>query len=431
MSRNFLKKIPLLKILLVKYRLSKYRRFEIFVKIHLYNFISYFYHSAEVTRIRNKTSSGKQVNVIFLVSDKSVWKTDLVFQNMEKDSRYNPCIVVIPRINAIDMLENAKDTYDFFKKKGYQSKITYSNDNWQRLDIIDDIDIIFFSNPHAISLPQYLISSLYKKLTCYVPYFEQIDTDYETHFNGLTENLCWKVFQINDIHKDIAFKHAFNRGRNIHVVGYPATESLYNEDEIKRNPWKIDLPKKIIIAPHHSIVSTMPWASSTFLETAETLKSLSSLFSNSVCFAFKPHPLLKGKLYNHPNWGVKKTEQYWDFWRSQKNTQFEDGGYIDLFKTSDAMIHDCSSFIIEYLYVEKPCLYLNPNIRDGLNEYGKFGYDAITKSKQNEDIIKFVESVVNETATSLGSISDFNLIPKESPTKKIMSILNSELSGGK
>ncbi|WP_157822431.1 CDP-glycerol glycerophosphotransferase family protein [Psychromonas sp. Urea-02u-13] len=426
MVKNLLKSIPMMRVLV-----NKLRRFIKFININFYIAVAGFFHFFELKRVRKKLFNGKKIDVIFLVMEKSVWKTDLIFQGMEKDSRYNPCIVVIPRINATNILENAENTYKYFKEKGYKTRISYSNGNWQKLESISNIDIVFFSNPHQISLPQYLISSLYKKLSCYVPYFEQIDTNYEGHFNGVTENLCWKVFQINDIHKNIALKYAFNRGRNIDVVGYPATEPLYNSTKIKFTPWKENSLKKIIIAPHHSIANSSPLANATFLETAETLQTLPALFKHSVCFAFKPHPMLKEKLYKHPDWGVNKTDLYWHFWSTQENTQFEDADYIDLFKTSDAMIHDCSSFIIEYLYVKKPCLYLNSNIRNGLNEYGKIGYDAITKAKNNEDIIEFVKSVVDETATPPQYSSEVNLIPRESPTKKIMTILNAEIECGK
>jgi hypothetical protein len=424
MIRDLLKRIQVLRVLVNKLRL-----FRKFLQINFHLIISPFFHFLEIKRIRKKVLNKKPIDVIFLVLYKSIWKVDLVFQQMKKDSRYNPCIIVIPRINAKNILEDAEDTYNYFKEKGYNTKIAYANENWQSLESITNIDIIFFSIPYNDSLPHYLISSLYKKLTCYVPYFEQIDTNYEGHFNGFTENLCWKVFQINDIHKKIAIKHAFNKGRNIDVVGYPATEPLYTPTELQTNPWKNKALKKIIIAPHHSIASSTPLANATFLETAEVLQSLPKLFENSAAFAFKPHPLLKDKLYKHPDWGIKKTDSYWEFWSNKENTQFENSGYIDLFKTSDAMIHDCSSFIIEYLYVNKPCLYLNSTIRDGLNEYGRAGYDAIKKAKNNHDIIFFVESVINDSATTPQIVKEFNLIPIESPSKKIMAILNSYITG--
>ena len=45
-------------------------------------------------------------------------------------------------------------------------------------------------------------------------------------------------------------------------------------------------------------------------------------------------------------------------WESLSNAQLETGKYVDLFMTSDAMIHDCGSFTIEYHYTLKPVMYL-------------------------------------------------------------------------
>ena len=47
-----------------------------------------------------------------------------------------------------------------------------------------------------------------------------------------------------------------------------------------------------------------------------------------------------------------------------------------MFKTSDAMIHDCGSFTVEYLYVNKPILYIG-NERDKiLCNFGKMAMEA-------------------------------------------------------
>ena len=139
MIRNFFKNIPILRVIVIKSR-----RFIFFVRVYLYNIIANLYHSFEIKRVRKKILNGNKINVVFLVSDKSVWKTDLVFQEMEKNSRYNPCIIVIPRVNAENTLDNAEDTYKYFKEKGYKSKIAYSHGDWQQLESISNIDIIFF-----------------------------------------------------------------------------------------------------------------------------------------------------------------------------------------------------------------------------------------------------------------------------------------------
>ncbi len=111
------------------------------------------------------------------------------------------------------------------------------------------------------------------------------------------------------------------------------------------------------------------------------------------------------------------------------NSQLEEGEYVGLFRESDAMIHDCTSFITEYLYTGKPALYLNPNIRDRLNEYGKLGYDAILKAHKQTDIEDFILSVIRGERMSIDDSLMDMLKPRTSPTISIMKILNKELIG--
>ena len=54
------------------------------------------------------------------------------------------------------------------------------------------------------------------------------------------------------------------------------------------------------------------------------------------------------------------------------NSQLETGAYELLFKQSDAMVHDSGSFIMEYLLVDKPCMYLQAG-----NGYSGFNEDTL------------------------------------------------------
>ena len=78
---------------------------------------------------------------------------------------------------------------------------------------------------------------------------------------------------------------------------------------------------------------------------------------------FKPHPMLKSKLFR-TKLGKAKTDDYFHFWETQSNTQFNDGEYIELFKQSDAMIHDSGAFLAEYIFTDKPSLTLPTKIRE-------------------------------------------------------------------
>ena len=79
------------------------------------------------------------------------------------------------------------------------------------------------------------------------------------------------------------------------------------------------------------------------------------------------------------------------------NTQLETGDYLDLFCTSDALIHDCSSFLVEYLYLNKQTMSVAPNVDEVCNSSAPFGrvsleqhYIAVTA----DDIKDFIRSVV-------------------------------------
>ena len=79
------------------------------------------------------------------------------------------------------------------------------------------------------------------------------------------------------------------------------------------------------------------------------------------------------------------------------NTQLEESAFIDLFMTSDAMIHDCASFTVEYHYSKNPCLFTSQDlqeIRKPLNELGCAALDAHYSGSSEADVRQFIDEVV-------------------------------------
>lgn len=64
--------------------------------------------------------------------------------------------------------------------------------------------------------------------------------------------------------------------------------------------------KKIIWAPHHSLEDCGGLQLSTFLSYYKFFFELAQKYFNDIQIVFKPHPLLKEKLYQHPDWGKEK-----------------------------------------------------------------------------------------------------------------------------
>ena len=159
---------------------------------------------------------------------------------------------------------------------------------------------------------------------------------------------------------------------------------------------------KIIWAPHHSILKDDTLDYSNFLNIAEDMLNIASKYKDYIQIAFKPHPHLKRKLYKMQGWGIEKTNQYYLKWNELPNTILVEGDYIDLFMTSDAMIHDCSSFSVEYLYVNKPVLYLTKNNHlDFLCNFGEMAFNMHYKGSTVGDVEKFLKNVVLDGCDSM------------------------------
>lgn len=356
-------------------------------------------HKRLLKNIRKK----KILNVIFLVNNQSVWKSDSLFNKMMNDEYFNPSILVCPNImySDSDMQQELSDTYNFFKNKNYHVYNTYNKDNktWLSIKTINP-DLIFFANPHSITRNEYYSNAYYNYLSCYIPYFYLITShdDDQSIYNYTFHNAMWKIFLPHDIALERTKITASNNGINALVTGYPACEHFFQTDINKTSVWKkqLTLKKKIIWAPHHTIDSNLDLHLSNFIIYADFFKELSLKYKNLVQWSFKPHPLLKMKLYNHIDWGKNKTDMFYNYWRRSAYTQLDEGVYEDLFLESDAMIHDSGSFLVEYLYVKQPVLYLmTSNTVNNFNEFGIKALNTCYQAFSMEDIQEFIISIIN------------------------------------
>ncbi|RTR05360.1 CDP-glycerol glycerophosphotransferase family protein [Halomonas nitroreducens] len=397
------------------------------------------HHAKEIERIKHK----KRIKVVFLVIKESVWKVDTVFQKMLDDPFFDPVILACPYVQHDHgrMIEDIDRAYQCFSVKGYPVIRAYDekNDAWLSIEELDP-DLVFFTVPHKLTRPEYYEGAYSKYLTCYVPYYCLATShvgDQRT-FNQLFHCAMWKIFMPHQFSMERARLVAANQAVNCEVTGYPSCESLLVNCKGGKRAWKEQKPekKKFIFSPHHSINEDAESRLSNFLEYAEFMVELMRKYSNETQWSFKPHPLLKSKLYIHPDWGRYKTDKYYSLWESSDNSQLDEGEYGDLFLQSDAIIHDCSSFIVEYLLVEKPCLYLASNDKQiGLiNDYGLKALKAYDIAKDKQDIEAFLVSVIHggrrlkSTHVQFLSEEIEPLYNHESPSNKILRCIKNEIS---
>ena len=349
----------------------------------------------------------RPLNIVFLTMFPSVWKYDSVYQLMQRDERFNPIILVCPVMDSGEnfMLKNLHDTIKQFEDRGYKVLNAYDENTGRCINIQQlHPDIVMYSSlwtGHTDK--QYNQYALRKYLKGYVNYgFSNTSGEwgYASSFHGL----MWRYFaECEDIRK-IALKAQPREMQNMVVTGYPIYDEIMMADETNAG-WKNSSPKykKIIWAPHHSISGQLVQIS-TFLQNADVFLRLTEKYKDAIQFAFKPHPQLLTTLYYHPDWGKERTDAYYARWENGENTTLVSGAYTALFKSSDAMIHDCGSFIVEYLYTQKPVMYLGVNREEQSNEVGKQAYAAHYHGMNAEDIERFITDVVIEGKDTMQSV---------------------------
>jgi CDP-glycerol glycerophosphotransferase (TagB/SpsB family) len=260
-------------------------------------------------------------------------------------------------------------------------------------------DLIFYPQPYPGTLEDVHSYEYYiKKLILYVPYaFVSRNAQYYD-FNSEFSNLAWRLYYPTEESRMIATQNTIIRGKNVVVTGYSSADDYALP--MTKDPWnKTDRSmKRIIWAPHFTISERLGFSQiSNFLNVADYMQQLANEYQDKIQFAFKPHPRLYTELCNHPDWGLERANEYYDFWRNGINTQLETSGFIDLFKGSDALIHDSGSFTIDYLYFGKPVLYDSPNIEEAKRTgtpICQMAYDMHYKSKTPTDIKRFIDDVV-------------------------------------
>lgn len=320
-------------------------------------------HAAELEKIRERGVA----RVALVTSSLSMWRLEGVWRLMQDDPAFDCRIILVPfaKLSAEDKAFELGKLRNYFDSKGIKY---FKEEEFSAFDP----DIVFYQQfySHSYKDPVRALHNEHR-LLCYAPYGVMF-IDKKWQYDSRFHRRAWKIYMQSEAHKQTSRRLCANSAENVVVVGDADSDSFAAASYA--DPWKSqDNPKKRIIwAPHHKKLGR-----DSFEWTAEEMKRVAVDYSDRCQFAFKPHPRLKTELLKSPDWGPQKTQEFYDFWEKGGNTQLETGGFIELFRGSDAMIHDCNSFIAEYLYTRKPVLFLSSNTSRIRSTFGKFGKDAL------------------------------------------------------
>ena len=281
-------------------------------------------------------------------------------------------------------------TYNTLSEKYKNIYKSYDKKNKNFIDYNLKCDLMCTANPYdEMTHKLYrIIYYAYKNiLTFYIPYCfntTNYDTDILANLNSL--NSLWKRFCLTKENFTV-LKSIVQIKNNLVLSGYAKMDLLPPNTTIKNR-------KKIIIAPHHT-VNMINFPLSNFLTYCDLFLELPQKYPQ-IDFVFRPHPLLFVTLAQDNLWGEKKVKEYINKITSFKNVEYQEGGeYFKTFASSDALIYDSSSFILEYIYTQKPALFM------AKKEYNfKFNKTALQALKTNyfayseNEIYEFIDNVV-------------------------------------
>ena len=351
---------------------------------------------AFIQRLRRQN----RATVAFIVSSLSQWRSQSLFDLLNEDPRFTVRIIIYPypSFGEEQVRSSAEVLRDYCQNRNIPF-VDLATSQTPGKDLRETLnpDIIFYPQPYNFLYDNDLDAVHFEdKLIGYIPYAVHTYREPKMYHNFLS-NMAWRMFFMCEDNVADARKVLYNGARNIRIVGESVSDSFSRP--LTNNPWKPQKKqkKKIIWAPHFTIAEgtwihrdSFSWLSSLMLELAQE-------YQDRVQFAFKPHPRLYTELQKHPDWGTARAKAYYNRWAEGENTQLETGSYIDLFKASDAMIHDCGSFSVEYLFTRKPVLFTTQDLAAVTKNQNDIGREAVFSHYQGatkEDICSFVEDVV-------------------------------------
>ena len=346
-----------------------------------------------------RTVRERPVKVCFCVIFDSVFPLSRVFELMCDDASFDPYILVIPDVSRgnDNMSRVMKNALANLRAK-YGDRVLSSLENGQFICPIGMFDCFAMMNPysdmtHEYYRVPYLMS--HGSIVFMTRYFTETGTIYSDTFNSLPElSYLWRFFAENDedarrIREQQPILHKLG---GVYPIGLPKADNFAMVSIQKRNR------KRIIIAPHHSMDPIAgKFMISNFPRYADFFLRLPVLYPD-IDWVFRPHPLTMATMVNSGRWTMVQRNEYEAKMKSYTNVEFQEGGsYYSTFMNSDALIQDCSSFLPEYFYSNKPQCYLLAEPHSEEEQFLEYGRELLSctyKAFNESDIISFIDTVV-------------------------------------
>lgn len=331
-------------------------------------------YKSRIKKIKNKPLKEK-MNVAFICQEPTVWGSfKPVYELMLKDEKINVIILVVPELvfKHYIKLEKVKHekVYSFAKELKGDIVYTYDENEQKWIDVQAlDLDYVFYSRPYETYLPKYLRASSVSKYAkiCFIPYgylcSDIFSCVYSTFFfRNAYMTFCENVDSYNYLKRKL--KYTFFEGdekhslQKVYNTGYPKFDLTFEQSYNDSKLWKRKKQGK-----NARIIWTPRWTpnpklgGSNFLNYKEVLLDMAFEREEELDFVFRPHPMTFRTFLAE---GLITEQELNDFCsqieKSNNVSLDQNQDYLELFYSSDILITDNSSVMLEYLLTHKPVI---------------------------------------------------------------------------
>lgn len=337
------------------------------------------------------SSSKKKVAILFQLPE-SWGNVRSVWQALNEDAGLCAAVILLPFIHS-DYSWDQQKAEDYLQESG----IPYLR--WNEIDVKKEgFSAVIFTSPYDATRPlEYGFKELSSIIPCtiYIPYGLEVgggDENVAMQFCQPAALNSSAVFVRSEAARKMYEKHCPTGAGHVVVSGHPRMDGFYNFDEFVVDPdllAQIGRRKAVLWNAHFSFDAD---AWSTFDTLAiDILKTFER--KPDIALIFRPHPLLWKKLINIGAFDDSGIVALKDELQRKGVILDERTDHRHAFKASAAMLSDVGTFLMEYLAVGKPALYLLNSDGLGLNEEGEKAVSYYHSASTAVEVSAFLDQI--------------------------------------
>lgn len=319
------------------------------------NFIAFL----RVRKMAKKKNMDRKIKVVFICQYPQAWnKQRLIYEKMRCDDRFDAFIISVP-----DDINNVTNEVNEYYCELYGDCVinAVQKTGWYDLKLINP-DYVFFQRPYDQYLPKEYRSDTLAKYTkvCYVNYGYELSTAsmkiclskkfFRNVYYFFAENYLIQTFNAE------RFKYAHKKKYRKSVdLGYPALEDFMQGEEKYKS--RDNYETVVLWTPRWTEEKRL--GGSNFMKYKD--KVVNYFRKKEECsLVFRPHPMTFAHMVSTGKMTQKDVENYLEQFDSNQNMKYDQTkDYTEVFWTSDILLTDFSSIVVEYFITGKPIVYCN------------------------------------------------------------------------